>query len=396
MNKIQEIFRTFRENRPNIEMPLAEAQANLGRFNNIVLYGAGSSGIAVLYFLRRIGIEPRFFLDSDLKKQGNFCEGVEILEPTTARERITGNVLVLVCINTDGKRYCKSFDEALRAGGHHAVHQKLADAGYDHVIDYTFFRHCFELFQNEQYNAPSCSDIDLMLAHEAEIEKTYDLLSDPLSKEVFEKILRFRLLDDTLSVPTMPQDNQYFEPEFYKPRFDAVFIDCGAFDGISARTFFRVNGDSFAGYYGLEPDAANFQRLSAYADTLAPNMREKMHIREAAAWKKKSPLKLYALQGPGSFVANDIGTDNVQGVRIDQLGAENVTFLKMNIEGSEKEALAGARAMICRDKPLLAIAGYHRTEDFWEIPLQIHAMREDYALHLRSYMNHISFVCYAD
>lgn len=395
-NVIHEIFSVFREKRSTMEMTLVEARAHLGRFEEIYLYGAGSSGIAILYFLRRIGVEPRFFLDADPKKQGMYCEGLEIVAPSSTMEKRRGTCLVIVCVNTDGKRYCKSFDEALRLGGHHAVYQKLANAGYEHVIDYTFFRHCFALFKDERYNAPSCSDVDLMLAHETEIERTYTLLKDSMSREVFEKILRFRLLDDTLFVPTMPQDAQYFEPMFYQPRSDAVFVDCGAFDGISVRTFFRMNGDAFADYYGLEPDPANYSRLCTYVETLSLHVQEHCHLHQKAAWKHEEPIQLYALQGPGSFLANDIGTTSVQGIRIDQLAIEKATFIKMNIEGSEKEALMGATATIRRNKPLLAIAGYHRTEDLWEIPLQIHAIREDYRLHLRSYMNHISFVYYAD
>lgn len=393
---IQDILSNFRRQRPSMEMSTEEAQGNLRRFREICLYGAGSSGIAVLYFLRRIGIEPRFFLDADSRKQGKYCERVEILPPSVALERCEGDCLVIVCINTDGKRYCKSFDEALRTGGHHAVYQKLSDAGYKHIVDYTFFRHCYDLFKNEKYNAPSCSDVDLMLKHEEEIQKAYLLLADPFSREVYEKILRFRLLDDTLSVPTMTQDEQYFEAEFYHPREDAVFVDCGAFDGISARTFFRRNGDTFEGYHGLEPDKSNFQKLKKYVESLPAALQEKCHLYEQAAWDSEGIRKIYALQGPGSFMAADIGTEPVRVGRIDNLGVSKATFIKMNIEGSEKEALAGAEETIRRDKPLLAIAGYHRTEDFWEIPLRIHRMRSDYHLHLRSYMNHISFVYYAD
>lgn len=395
MDTVHEIFAAFKRQRREIEVSLADMQKEVARFSGrIFLYGAGSSGVAFLYFLRRVGMEPLAFIDGDPKKQGQRCEGLEIVAPEEAAAKAEGEFLVIVCINTDGKRYCKSFAEALRVGGHHGVYQKLHDAGCPNVVDYTFFRHCFALFTEEKYNAPSCSDVDLMLRYEEEIAQVYALLSDDLSREILEKILRFRLLDDTLTVPTMKQEDQYFEPEFYEPREDAAFIDCGAFNGISAETFFRRNGEAFSGYYGMEPDPANFRQLQEYVKTLAPAVQEKMHLYEKAAWQAEEMVPLYALGGPGSFFAPGIGKTMVEGLPIDRLPAEKVTFIKMNIEGSEKEALAGAERTICRDKPQLAIAGYHRTSDLWEIPLLICRFRGDYRLSLRSYMNHISFVYY--
>lgn len=392
---VQEIFAEFKRRRPEIEVPLAEVKKDLARFaGRIFIYGAGSSGVAFLYLLRRGGIEPLGFIDADPKKQGRLCEGLEIVAPEEAAAKAGGEFLVIVCINTDGKRYCKSFAEALRVGGHHAVYQKLHAAGCPNVVDYPFFRHCFALFTEEKYNAPSCSDVDLMLRHEEEIVQVYDWLADDLSKETLEKILRFRLLDDTLTIPTMKQEDQYFEPEFYEPREDAVFIDCGAFNGNSAETFFRRNGEAFSGYYGMEPDPANFRQLQQYVKTLSPAMQEKVHLYEKVAWQTEEMVPLYALSGPGSFFAPGIGQTMVEGLPIDRLPAEKVTFIKMNIEGSEKEALAGAERTIRRDKPQLAIVGYHRTVDLWEIPLLIRRFREDYQLSLRSYMNHISFVYY--
>ena len=103
---------------------------------------------------------------------------------------------------------------------------------------------------------------------------------------------------------------------------------------------------------------------------------------------------MYALHGPGSFVA-DIGLEVVDTITIDKmLNGERATYIKMNIEGSEKEALLGAENTIKKYKPRLAIAGYHRTNDLWEIPLKMKEYRKDYEIYLRSYMNHISFVYY--
>ena len=66
---------------------------------------------------------------------------------------------------------------------------------------------------------------------------------------------------------------------------------------------------------------------------------------------------------------------------------ETVTFIKMDIESSEQEALRGAEQIINRDKPKLAICLYHKKEDMWEIPYLIKTMVAEYKLYIRHYSN---------
>lgn len=396
MKSVQELFYEFDQKQKNIEISIKKMKSDLGRFTGgIVLYGAGSAGIAFLYVLRDIGIEPKYFADGSDVKWGSFVEGLEVIAPQDIIRRAGDNTLVIVTINTDGKRYCKSFDEALRTGEHTGVHQKLREFGCRHLIDYTFFRRCHALFDGDRYNLPSCSDVYQMSSHRGDIEKVYQMLADDLSREVFLKILEFRMLDDSLAIPTMTQEKQYFEDDFLKKRPDEVFVDCGAFNGISLQTFLGENDNTFQGYYGFEPDGSNFKRLEDYVAGMPEDIRKKINLIKAGVYSHDRGVNLYSLNGPGSFVA-DIGKERISTVTIDEtLGGVRATYIKMNIEGSEIEALKGAEQTICRYKPRLAVAGYHKTWDFWEIPLIIKQYRDDYKLYLRSYMNHISFVYYA-
>jgi FkbM family methyltransferase len=78
------------------------------------------------------------------------------------------------------------------------------------------------------------------------------------------------------------------------------------------------------------------------------------------------------------------------------LDGEKVTFIKMDIEGAEMDALRGAKKTINNFKPKLAICIYHSTEDLWRIPLYIKKIVPDYKIYIRHHTNLLyETVCYA-
>ncbi len=80
----------------------------------------------------------------------------------------------------------------------------------------------------------------------------------------------------------------------------------------------------------------------------------------------------------------------------DVLGKTGASFIKMDIEGAEYDALCGAAEVIRRHHPVLSICLYHRQADVWKIPLLIHSMAENYRLFLRRYSDDCwEQVCYA-
>jgi len=396
VNCIDKIFNDFEAIRSDIEISIDKMKHELGEFiDHIVLYGAGSAGIAFLKYLNDVDIHPVCFADGKQEKWGTMCEGLNIISPETITEVVGKKALVIVTINTDGKRYCKSFEEALRIDGHCGVHKMLHEYGCDNVIDYTYFRRCHSLFHGDNYNLPSCSDINMMLKNRECISSVYDLLEDDLSKETYEKIVKFRLIDDSITIPTLTQENQYFEPDMYSVHNNACFVDCGAFNGISLKTFLKING-GFKKYYGIEPDRYNYELLNDFVNSLSENIRDKCDIYNVAAYDNCSEELIYSLKGPGSFMS-DKGNELVRTRTIDDiLDSSEATYIKMNIEGSERKALCGAENTIKFFKPMLAIAGYHKTWDLWEIPILIKKFRADYKIRLRSYMNHLSFVYYCE
>jgi hypothetical protein len=61
------------------------------------------------------------------------------------------------------------------------------------------------------------------------------------------------------------------------------------------------------------------------------------------------------------------------------------TYINMDIEGSEINAILGATNTIRNNIVDLAIAIYHRPEDLWSILLKINEIKPHYRYYIRNY-----------
>ncbi len=64
---------------------------------------------------------------------------------------------------------------------------------------------------------------------------------------------------------------------------------------------------------------------------------------------------------------------------------EKVDFIKMDIEGCELKVLYGAKNTLKTYKPKLAIAAYHKYDDYYEIPKFLNGLNIDYNFYFANY-----------
>jgi hypothetical protein len=62
-----------------------------------------------------------------------------------------------------------------------------------------------------------------------------------------------------------------------------------------------------------------------------------------------------------------------------------VSFIKMDIEGAELDAIRGARKTIRRDHPVLAACTYHQQDHLWRVPLLLQDVLPEAAIFLRAH-----------
>jgi hypothetical protein len=121
--------------------------------------------------------------------------------------------------------------------------------------------------------------------------------------------------------------------------------------------------------------------------------------RQVALGSERTTLHLDASGTVASATraAPSAGTIAVSAQTIDALvEGSSPTFVKLDIEGFEIEALEGARVTIAAHAPVLAVCVYHKQDHLWTIPLLLRAWRDDYALFLRPHNEEgWDLVCYA-
>jgi FkbM family methyltransferase len=187
---------------------------------------------------------------------------------------------------------------------------------------------------------------------------------------------------------------QYF-PDFIKPDPNECFVDCGAYDGDSIASFLKWNSGQFRKVIAFEADPICFKKLRAFASGLK-EISGRIECHAAAVASSRGTVRFNATGQAGASISAEGGIE-VKSVALDEvLQVEQPTFIKMDIEGAEMDALRGARATIRRCQPILAVCVYHNQGDLWRLPLLMRELLPEAHLFLRSYcLDGLDTVCYA-
>ncbi len=255
--------------------------------------------------------------------------------------------------------------------------QRLAQAGIENVLDYISFQACADIpCKSVQFLRDARFDID---AEFAAYQTIYSRLKDEESRDILTRLLNFRANSDIsyLADFRLNLAGQYFEP-FLDLGDDEVFVDGGAYDGETSRIF-ADHCPSYKAVYAFEPSAAMARRAS---DNLA-QMRD-VTVFNVGLSDQSGFLRFNSEKGSASHIATE-GGEEIRVDALDNLVREKVTFIKLDVEGAESDAIAGFRRHILEDHPRLAISVYHRPQDMRELTMQVLDIRADYDLYLRHY-----------
>ena len=181
-----------------------------------------------------------------------------------------------------------------------------------------------------------------------------------------------------------------YESEGVRIRPGDIVIDGGAHVG----TFTRYALDHGAArVVAIEPEPTNIACLEA--NLAADIAAGRVSLVKAGIWDVKTTLTLsdsHDNSAGHSFVRNVPDSEALPGmplVTLDeivaQLQLDRVDFIKMDIEGAERRALAGARQTLARFKPRMAISSYHMNDDPEAIPAVVRSAQTGYKIFGKDY-----------
>lgn len=166
-------------------------------------------------------------------------------------------------------------------------------------------------------------------------------------------------------------------------------------------------GDStlyFSHEVGSEGKVFAFEFVPTNLDILNLNINQNSHLTnnieviQHPMWNVSNEELFCAERGPGSSVNYEKPSDLpdcmiFKTISIDDLVEKNnlrsVDFIKMDIEGSELNALRGGEKTIKRFKPKLAISVYHKPDDFVSIPKYLDSLDLGYKFYLDHHTIHV-------
>ncbi|MDP9699857.1 FkbM family methyltransferase [Paenibacillus intestini] len=204
----------------------------------------------------------------------------------------------------------------------------------------------------------------------------YFCLEDERSRLNFLNNMFFRLTFDIRYTFQYDTKLQYFG-DVVSINPDAVLVDAGGYNGDTLKQFLTLHS-LFKSYYLFEPDIA----LLEEAKLISSNPKIK-YINKGLFSKPKSMRfnKTKVMDGGGKITED--GDDIIEVTSVDEFITEEVTFIKMDIEGTELEALKGSKDTIIKYSPSLAICIYHKPSDYLDIFKYIREINPNYKFFIR-------------
>ena len=240
---------------------------------------------------------------------------------------------------------------------------------------------------------------ELVSQNRDKIKNVYTKLADEQSRKVFERRLEYLLTGNQKCMVEIFSKNteQYFPTDIVRLDKNEVFIDAGACCGETSEAFIKLTDAHYKSIYLFEPS----ERIVNIAQEIFKQENYKnVNFYKYGLYNENKKIGFIDEDIIGSSSVSEEDTHNsIEVVTLDSIfhnSQEKPTFIKMDIEGAEKEAIHGAQQTISENAPKLAICVYHEMEDLWEIPSMIMSIRADYKIYLRHHsMENTETVCYA-
>ncbi len=343
---------------------------------DVVVFGAG--GFAIDFMLRvvnRNNLRIKCFVDNKFSNREKFF-GYDCMnfQDFLKSNYYSATFTVIVCVYRN-----KVLQEILSLLKNHGIQKILVATDiYDMQLIYppkTLLDNHIEYYQN----------------YKEDILSAYHLFNDEISCESYLRCMQTHLKRKLVKMIEFPEEDQYLPCDINLKRNRSRVINCGAYDGDTIRKIVAKDGKIEA-LACFEPNLNTFELLSSFVNENILSVANDVSLFPCGVDESNKLVKFSQNGASSSTLSASTTSEKTQNetyipvVKIDSvLPNFGPTYINMDIEGAELNALRGAEKTIAKFLPDLAICVYHTPSHYWEIPLFLSQLHPGYKLYLRNY-----------
>lgn len=316
---------------------------------SVIVYGMGNGADKIFDILNSLNIIVSGIIASDDFVRGQSFRGFKVMKLSEAEEQF-GELVILIAFGSQLPN----------------VIEHIYEIAHKHTV----LVPSVPVIGNGYFNKSNITN------NKDDIEKAYSLLSDNKSKEVFSKVIEFYYNGKLSLLKEMESDKKEAFNNILKLSNNEKYLDLGAYRGDTIAEFLKyAENSSYLSITAVEPDKKNFSKLCDYSKNL-----KNVTLVNKGIWNK-SCILTFSGNGGRNSALSPYGRET-EVISINEL-VDDITYIKMDIEGAEEQAIDGAKIILQKCKPKLNIAAYHKLEDFYRLILQIHSIVPEYKFYLR-------------
>ncbi|MCL2046642.1 MAG: FkbM family methyltransferase [Oscillospiraceae bacterium] len=218
-----------------------------------------------------------------------------------------------------------------------------------------------------------------------ELEWLYENLADSLSRLSLNALIKYWLTWDYTDWKRIALNYcDVVDTSIFSFYDDEVFVDCGAYLGDTVLQFIRTVNSNYKRIYTYDIASIHIE-LSKKNLALYHNIVIK-HKGTGDTNTEMNILNTNQVFSGNKLVSDSNGAlseEKVTVVKLDDDIKEPITFLKIDVEGMDKETLLGASSLIRKYHPKINIDAYHKLADIVEVPMLIKSIDQSYSIYLR-------------
>ena len=341
---------------------------------SIVIYGAGIEGIRTLIDLRENNLSPLFIIDNDAGLTGSNVCGIEI-HSKKQLDKLDRNTAIII---TPSKYALTITDE-------------LENLGFNNLFYRSFSPRKWDI-----HNSKLEGKEELLKQNKNKIDFVRSNLFDRKSVKVFDAAILARKDSNSTGLEKYIDPNKYYPNDIteFNLKKNEVYADVGAYDGGGVLNFISMAGGQYKHIYAFEPDPINYALTKATVKHY--NLKKVDVLQLGLSDCAKDSMLSSSLLGSKISDSGDVKVHLDTLDNVFSKAKHRPTFISMNIEGAEPEALIGARKIIEKDRPKLAISIYHYPiNQLWDIPYYMMKAHPKYRYYIRQYHCYTSTILYA-